>query len=57
MNGTLEHGIVHGAERALGTEAARLRQIENALVGLDVATATRLLEFVRSRVMTGDVGK
>lgn len=55
MNGT--HGIVHGAERALGTEAARLRQIENALVGLDVATATRLLEFVRSRVMTGDVGK
>lgn len=36
---------------SLRAEAARIERIENALHGLDMATALRVLEYVRSRVV------
>jgi hypothetical protein len=36
---------------SLQAEASRIERVENALHGLDMATALRVLEYVRSRVV------
>lgn len=36
---------------SLQAEGARIERVENALNGLDMATALRVLEYVRSRVV------
>lgn len=39
--------------RTTAAEFERIRRVESALEGLDVATALRVLEFVRSRTVGG----
>lgn len=41
---------------SLRAEGGRIERVENALYGLDMATALRVLEFVRSRVVGNNGG-